>query len=246
VIRVTNVTHFYEPGKPVLRGVSLAVPRGAFVAIAGASGAGKSTLLSILNGMTVPREGTVEIAGADLTRASGGARRRIQSSVAMIYQDFRLVAECSSLENTLNGALARTALWRAVTGVFAERERRAARDALAAVGLSGMEDTPVSRLSGGQKQRVAIARALVQGAEIILADEPVASLDPGSAGQILALLQNLQQTRSLTVVMNSHSPDEARRYAERIVGLRDGRIVRDAPACEWTDAHFAELYRRQA
>lgn len=243
MIRITDVTHFYHPGAPVLQGVTLAVGRGEFAAIAGSSGAGKTTLLSIVNGMVQPSSGSVEIAGRSLTGASGKARRAIQAGVAMIYQDFRLVSECTVLDNTLNGDLARTPLWRAAAGLFTDEQISRAREALAAVGLSDKEKSLAAHLSGGQKQRVAIARALMQGAPVILADEPVASLDPGSAEQIMSLLKTLQQTRGLTVMLNSHSPAEAVRYADRIIGLKAGRIVQDAAARDWTAEHFDALYR---
>ena len=243
MIRITDVTHFYHTGTPVLEGVSLHVGRGEFVAVAGASGAGKTTLLSIVNGMVRPSSGTVSIAGRSLTDASGKARRAIQADIAMIYQDFRLVSECTVLDNTLNGDLARTPLWRAATGLFTDEQTARAREALAAVGLSEKAESLVSHLSGGQKQRVAIARALMQGASVILADEPVASLDPGSAEQIMNLLKTLQQKRGLTVMLNSHSPADAVRYADRIIGLRAGRVERDAAACSWAPEHFDALYR---
>jgi len=243
MIRITNVTHYYHSDAPVLQGVTLKVARGEFVAIAGSSGAGKTTLLSIVNGMVQPVSGTVEIAGRSLTGASGRARRAIQADVAMIYQDFRLVSECTVLDNALNGDLARTPLWRAAAGLFTDEQIARAREALAAVGLSDKEKSLAAHLSGGQKQRVAIARALMQGASVILADEPVASLDPGSAEQILSLIKTLQQTRGLTVMLNSHSPAEAVRYADRIIGLKSGRIERDAAARDWTAGHFDALYR---
>ncbi len=242
MIRITDVTQSYQPNRPVLRGVTLHVPRGSFVAVAGSSGAGKTTLLSVINGMVRPDRGQVLIGGRDLTAAAGKSRRSIQSGVAMIYQDFRLVAESTVLDNTLNGTLAQTPFWRVITGQFSREQRERAMQALEAVGLADKAASLASRLSGGQKQRAAIARALTQGAQVILADEPVASLDPATAEQILSLLKTLQQSRGLTVLLNSHSPREAQAYSDRIVGLKGGQIVRDAASADWTEADFAFLY----
>jgi phosphonate transport system ATP-binding protein len=168
--------------------------------------------------------------------------RRIQQKIAVIYQDFCLVSESTALENVLHGALYRNPFWRVITGCFTEQDNVRAKEALAKVGLAEKADALVSTLSGGEKQRVAIARALMQQARIILADEPVASLDPVTAEQILALLKTLQQEEKLTVVMNSHNTLQALRYAERIIGLKQGVVVKDAAVSEWDEKGFAAVY----
>jgi phosphonate transport system ATP-binding protein len=242
MLELKNITHQFQKDKPVLRQVSLRVAEGEFVAVIGRSGAGKSTLLKLFNGMVTPQQGTVWVEGECLSQCSGQALRRIQQKIAVIYQDFCLVSESTALENVLHGALYRNPFWRVITGCFTEQDNVRAKEALAKVGLAEKADALVSTLSGGEKQRVAIARALMQQARIILADEPVASLDPVTAEQILALLKTLQQEEKLTVVMNSHNTLQALRYAERIIGLKQGVVVKDAAVSEWDEKGFAAVY----
>ena len=242
MLELKNITHQFHKDKPVLRKVSLRVAEGKFVAVIGRSGAGKSTLLKLFNGMVKPQQGTVWVEGECLSQCDGTALRRIQQKIAVIYQDFCLVSESTALENVLHGALYRNPFWRVITGCFTEQDNVRAKEALAKVGLAEKADALVSTLSGGEKQRVAIARALMQQARIILADEPVASLDPVTAEQILALLKTLQQEEKLTVVMNSHNTLQALRYAERIIGLKQGVVVKDAAVSEWDEKGFAAVY----
>ena len=242
MLELKNITHQFHKDKPVLRQVSLRVAEGEFVAVIGRSGAGKSTLLKLFNAMVIPQQGTVRVNGECLSQCSGQALRRIQQKIAVIYQDFCLVSESTALENVLHGALYRNPFWRVITGCFTEQDNVRAKEALAKVGLAEKAEALISTLSGGEKQRVAIARALMQQARIILADEPVASLDPVTAEQILALLKTLQQEEKLTVVMNSHNTLQALRYAERIIGLKQGVVVKDAAVSEWDEKGFAAVY----
>ena len=242
MLELKNVTHQFHKDEPVLQQVSLHVAEGEFVAVIGRSGAGKTTLLKLFNGMVMPQQGTVRVDGECLSQCSRKRLRQIQQKIAVIYQDFCLVSESTALENVLHGALYRNPFWRVMTGCFTEQDSKKAQEALAKVGLAGKADALVSTLSGGEKQRVAIARALMQQACIILADEPVASLDPVAAEQILSLLKSLQLEKNLTVVMNSHNTRQAAQYAERIIGLKQGVIVKDAPVSAWDDAAFAMVY----
>ena len=154
--------------------------------------------------------------------------------------------ESTCLENVLCGALGRISLWRALWGKFPEEEVSKARQALEMVGLGDREDTLAGSLSGGQKQRVAIARTLVQEASVILADEPVASLDPGTGQAILELLRKLQEIRGLTVVMNSHNVEQAMAFSQQVMGLRQGRILFQGPPEAWTEDRLRQLYRRES
>jgi len=242
MLELKNVTHQFHKDEPVLQQVSLHVAEGEFAAVIGRSGAGKTTLLKLFNGMVTPQQGTVWVDGECLSQCSGKRLRRIQQKIAVIYQDFCLVSESTALENVLHGALYRNPFWRVMTGCFTEQDTKKAQEALAKVGLAEKADALVSTLSGGEKQRVAIARALMQQARIILADEPVASLDPVAAEQVLSLLKNLQQEEKLTVVMNSHNTRQAAQYAERIIGLRQGVVVKDAAASDWDEEAFAAVY----
>ena len=242
MLELKNVTHQFHKDEPVLQQVSLHVAEGEFAAVIGRSGAGKTTLLKLFNGMVTPQQGTVWVDGECLSQCSGKRLRRIQQKIAVIYQDFCLVSESTALENVLHGALYRNPFWRVMTGCFTEQDTKKAQEALAKVGLAEKADALVSTLSGGEKQRVAIARALMQQARIILADEPVASLDPVAAEQVLSLLKNLQQEEKLTMVMNSHNTRQAAQYAERIIGLRQGVVVKDAAASDWDEEAFAAVY----
>ncbi|MBQ9634798.1 MAG: phosphonate ABC transporter ATP-binding protein [Acidaminococcaceae bacterium] len=242
MLELKNVSLFFSNQKMVLHQLSLQVNDGEFVAIVGRSGAGKTTLLKLFNGMAVPQQGSVWVDGQCLSECSGDSLRKLQQKIAVIYQEFCLVQESTVLQNVLNGALYRHSLWRVLTGCFPAEESERAREALRQVGLTDKAEAVVATLSGGEKQRTAIARALMQQAHIILADEPAASLDPVTADRVLFLLKRLQQERNLTVVMNSHNIQQARQYAERIVGVRQGYIVKDAPSSAWSDADFASVY----
>ncbi len=223
-IRLENVTKFYTGGV-ALDGVSVVFPAGSFTAVIGPSGAGKSTLLRCINGMDRADAGRVLAGGVDMAAARGGALRAAQRRIGTIWQDFCLVEQSTALDNVLNGALAEVGFWRALLGAFGRGRTERARSLLARVGLSGKELQRAASLSGGEKQRCAIARALMQGCEALLADEPVASLDPVHAENVLSLLKCLQREEGATVIMNSHSVDQARRYADFIVGLREGHVV---------------------
>ena len=223
-IRLENVTKFYTGGV-ALDGVSVVFPAGSFTAVIGPSGAGKSTLLRCINGMDRADAGRVLAGGVDMAAARGGALRAAQRRIGTIWQDFCLVEQGTALDNVLNGALAEVGFWRALFGLFGHGRTERAKALLARVGLSGREEQRAASLSGGEKQRCAIARALMQGCEVLLADEPVASLDPVHAENVLSLLKRLQREEGATVIMNSHSVDQARRYADYIVGLNTGKIV---------------------
>ncbi|WP_278674854.1 phosphonate ABC transporter ATP-binding protein [Acidaminococcus fermentans] len=244
-LELKAVSQAYEKGHPILQGVSLSVPRGAFVSLIGSSGAGKTTLLRLFNGMVRPFSGEVWVEGTRFDTLKGKQRRQVQQQVGMIFQDFCLVEESTCLENVLCGALGRVSLWRTLWGRFPGREVAKARQALEMVGLGDRADTLAGSLSGGQKQRVAIARTLVQEASVILADEPVASLDPGTGKAILELLQQLQQTQDLTVVMNSHNVEQAMAFSQQVVGLRQGKILFQGSPDTWTEEKLRALYRRE-
>ena len=245
MLELKGVSQGYDNHMDILKDLNLAIPDGQFVSIVGPSGAGKTTLLRLFNGMVRPSCGEVRVGGVRFDCLRGRARRQLQQRMAMIFQDFCLVEESSCRQNVLNGMLARLPFWRVLLGRFPQAACEQADAALAQVGLAGKEETPVRSLSGGQKQRVAIARALLQDAAVILADEPVASLDPATARQVLELLRQLQRHRGLTVVMNSHNVGLAQDFSDRIIGLRGGAVVADAPVGDWHDADFERLYAQE-
>ena len=195
-------------GRPVLQGVSVSVAPGEVVALEGASGAGKTTLLRALAGL-LPHGGGI---------ASGGVRP------ALVFQQHALAGRLSAEANVLVGALGRCGFWRPALGLWPAAERRAAADCLADVGLAGFGPRRAAQLSGGQRQRVAVARALLQRAPVLLADEPVASLDPENAAMVLGLLRDLARGRGLAVLVALHQPGLAAQFADRRLRLQDGRI----------------------
>ena len=229
-------------GVDVLRDVSLSVRAGEFVVILGANGSGKSTLLRCIVRLLTPHAGRIDVAGQDLTRLSGQTLQRARCAVAMVSQRANLVQRRSVLSNVVGGALGRCDDLRTRLGALPRRELPAAFRHLQTVGLTALAAQRASTLSGGQAQRVAIARALAQEPRVLLADEPVASLDPEAAETVLALLQKLACEHELAVLAVLHQPDLALRYADRIVGLRAGSVVFDLPAAQVPTELVTSLY----
>jgi phosphonate transport system ATP-binding protein len=242
MIQLEHIEVAYGKNRPVLALESLRVASGERVAIIGPSGAGKSTLLRCLKGFVQPRRGKVEVLGVNLACASRSARRATNQRVALIYQQFRLVPRLSVLQNTLCGRLGHTHRWQSLLGRFSAEDVRVAWAAIVEVGLTEKVHQRADTLSGGEQQRVAIARALAQEPELILADEPVSSLDPAWAADVLELLTTVQSHHQATLVMTLHQPELARRFAERVIGLRDGRIAWDGPARDLTEGVLESLY----
>jgi phosphonate transport system ATP-binding protein len=229
-----------------LDGVSLTVDRGEIVVLLGLSGSGKSTLLRHLDGLEVPTSGSVEVLGEDVPRLSGRRLRALRSSVGFIFQQFELVPSLTVLENVLTGSLAgvrgpRLGLWS-----YSKARRLAALGHLDRVGLLDRAYQRADTLSGGQQQRVAIARALMQNPSVLLADEPVASLDPESSDQVMALIREIAADEGLTVVCSLHQVDLAISWADRIVGLRHGQVVLDLPTRDLSKTQVMEIYGRVA
>lgn len=242
MIQLEDIEVAFGRGRPVLAIESLRIAPGERVAIIGPSGAGKSTLLRCLKGFVQPRGGKVEVLGVNLADASQRARRAANQRVALIYQQFRLVPRLSVWQNTLCGRLGHTHRWRSLVGSFSAEDVRVAWAAIVEVGLAERVHQRTDTLSGGEQQRVAVARAVAQEPELILADEPVSSLDPAWAADVLELLATVQSHHQATLVMTLHQPELARRFAERVIGLRAGRIAWDGPARDLTDEVLKALY----
>jgi phosphonate transport system ATP-binding protein len=250
-IHVSDITKtFRRDGKPfrALDGLSFSVEPGEMVALIGASGSGKSTLIRNIAGLTLGDRGhgagEVAVFGEAV---QGGGRmahqaRRSRVRVAVIFQQFNLVGRLSLLTNVLLGHLGRMPAWRATFGLFSRAEKLAAMEALHRVGMHEYARQRASTLSGGQQQRAAIARALVQRAEIVLADEPIASLDPESARRVMDNLARINRTDGITVVVSLHQVDFAIRYCPRTVAMRAGRIVYDGPSTALSAAFLKEIY----
>ncbi len=233
----------FPGGVQALRGVDLAVRRGEFVAVVGLSGAGKSTLLRTINRLVEPTAGTVWFEGEDLTRASADRMLEVRGQIGMIFQTFNLVRRSSVLRNVLAGRVGRLSTWRALLGWFPRDDLLIACEALRKLGIEDKAFVRADALSGGQQQRVGIARALAQQPKVMLADEPVASLDPPTSHVVMRDLRRINDD-GITVLINLHFIDLAREYAGRIVGLRGGEVVYDGPARDVDDAMFEQIYGR--
>ena len=242
MLQIDGVSKVYKGGDKALDDVSFSARQGEFISVIGKSGAGKTTLFRMLNGMIKPTKGSIIIDNQDFTKLKGRKKRNVQKTIGTIYQDFCLVDTLTCYDNVLNGALAQRNALQAFWGIFTKEQREYARKQLEAVGLSEKMYSYAGKLSGGQKQRVAIARALMQKPDIMLADEPVASLDPYSAEQITDILVQLNKQYNITVIMNSHSVDMALKKSDRVIGIADGRIVLDKKSSEVTKTDIEYVY----
>jgi len=227
-------------------GVNLSVPSGQFVGVIGRSGAGKSTTLRMINRLTDPTAGRITFDGVDVTALRGRALRDWRRRCAMIFQQFNLVGRLDVLDNVLLGRLAHTPGWRSAAKLWSPEDRARAMAALEQFDMAPLAAQRAGSLSGGQQQRVAICRALLQEPEIVLADEPVASLDPRNASVVMNALARINRHFGLTVLCNLHSLDLARRYCDRLVGMAGGRVVFDDAPAALTDAVAQELYGLEA
>jgi phosphonate transport system ATP-binding protein len=226
-----------------LSAIDLQICAGERVALVGSSGAGKSTLIRLFNGTLLPSEGEVWVLGRSLSRLSGGQLRRVQRQIGTIYQQFQLVDTLAVVHNVNAGHLGRWSFFKALLSLIYPLEVETALRALERVGIPEKLYDRTDRLSGGQQQRVALARVLVQDPLLILADEPVSSLDPERSREMMGLLRDLVEAAGKTLVVSLHSIELARQYCDRIVGLRDGKILFDAPPSAVSDALIDELYR---
>ncbi|MDQ0642657.1 phosphonate ABC transporter ATP-binding protein [Microbacterium murale] len=246
-VRITDLGKTY-PGaaQPALEGVSLSVVPGEIVVLLGLSGSGKSTLLRHVNGLETPSTGSVISLGQVVPELRGQALRALRGRIGFIFQQFELVGALTVIENVLTGGLATLRGPRVGSLSYPRRMREKALGHLDRVGLLDFAYQRADNLSGGQQQRVAIARALMQDPEILLADEPVASLDPESSGQVMSLIREIAAERSLTVICSLHQVDLALSWGDRIIGLRAGSIVLDTRTDDLTREEVMEIYGRVA
>ncbi|GEK85366.1 phosphonate ABC transporter ATP-binding protein [Microbacterium aerolatum] len=246
-VRITDLGKTYPGAKvPALEGVSLSVEPGEIVVLLGLSGSGKSTLLRHMNGLETPTEGAVVSLGEPVAGLIGRHLRALRGRIGFIFQQFELVGALTVLENVLTGGLSSLRGPRVGIVTYPRALREKALGHLDRVGLLEFAYQRADQLSGGQQQRVAIARALMQDPEILLADEPVASLDPESSGQVMALIREIAAERSLTVICSLHQVDLALSWGDRIVGLRAGRVVLDTRTDDLSREEVMEIYGRVA
>jgi phosphonate transport system ATP-binding protein len=249
MIEVKDLFKTYDDGTQALKGVSFTVEDGEFLVVIGLSGSGKSTLLRCMNRLVEPTSGSIMWNGADTVQAENRNLRTVRREFGMIFQHFNLVKRSSVLTNVLTGRLGYVATWPSLLHRFSTDDRAMAMAALERVGLTDQAHKLARELSGGQQQRVGIARALMQQPKVILADEPVASLDPVLAHTILGYLERLNKDDGITVICSLHYLDLVQRYATKVIGLRDGQIVwtGDSEAIRaMTDAEFKEIYGEEA
>jgi phosphonate transport system ATP-binding protein len=245
-VRIADLGMVYPGGVRALEGVNLEVGEGEFLAVLGLSGSGKSTLLRCINRLIDPSEGKVWIFGQEITALSGSDLRRLRRQVAMIFQQFNLVRRHTVLSNVLAGSLGRSRLLPSLMVSFPANERQRARQNLERVGLGDRAGSRADALSGGQQQRVAVARALMQEPRLILADEPVASLDPALRHSVMRHVEALNREEGLTVICSLHDIDLVERYATRLVALRDGRLVWEGLPKDFDRGTFKEIYGEDA
>lgn len=246
LLAVQDLHKVYDNGTHAVRGVSFEVERGEFLAIIGLSGSGKSTLLRCINRLVEPTSGNVVMNGKDVTHVRGPALRELRASIGMVFQHFNLVPRHSVLSNVLTGGLGRTGTLASLMGRFVEADRERALECLRLVGLAGKEAQRATSLSGGQQQRVAIARSLLQDPALLLADEPVASLDPATSHSVMQHLAYINRSLGKTIICNLHFLSLVRQYATRVIALKDGQVVFRGAATDIDAVRFHEIYGEEA
>ena len=246
MLQVENLTKVYDDGTVALRDVSFEVPEGQFLAVIGLSGSGKSTLLRCINRLIDPTEGRILWKGEDITAANHEDLRNVRRRIGMVFQNFNLVHRSRVITNVLAGRLGYTSPALALANRFSRSDRERALAQLARFGLEGKEQNRTEELSGGQQQRVGIARAMMQDPEMILADEPVASLDPVLAHSIMQYLEDINRSDGVTVLCSLHFLDLVHRYGQRVIALNEGRLVFEGLPSEIDDAMFKDIYGQEA
>lgn len=242
MIEFKQVEKQYPNGLVALKDINVTIEKGEFVAVIGLSGAGKSTFIRCINRMHDITKGSIDVNGIDVGSLKGKGIRNLRRSIGMIFQSFNLVTRTTVLNNVLVSFVPELSFWRRILGVFTKEQKTKALMALDNVGILDKAYVRVDQLSGGQQQRVALARTLAQAPKIILADEPVASLDPITAKQVMEDFQRINNELDLTIVMNIHHVELALTYSSRVIGIRSGEIVFDGLASEVNEAVLSLIY----
>lgn len=242
LVKFEHVSKCYPNGVRALRCIDLSIEKGEFISVIGPSGAGKSTFLRSINCLNRISEGKIYLDGEEITQKSGKQLRYARRKVGMIFQNYNLVYRLSVLQNVLHGRLGYKQGIKGLFGSYTEEEKLEAIALIEELGLKDYVYSRASELSGGQKQRVGIARAIMQNPDLLLCDEPIASLDPSSAKITMEMLKDMTKKRKITCIANLHQVDIAKQYSTRIIGLKDGNIVFDGAPEELTSAKIAEIY----
>ena len=240
-----HVSKTYPNGYQALKDINLTIEQGEFVAIIGLSGAGKSTLIRTINRMHDITDGTLTVDGVNVMELKDWKIMPIRRRIGMIFQSFNLITRTTVIKNVLTAFVPDLPWWRATFGIFTKEEKMKALEALDQMGILDKAFVRADQLSGGQQQRVALARTLAQNPKIILADEPVASLDPVTAKQVMDDFRRINREMNISVLINIHHVDLALQYADRVIGIKAGEVVYDGPASEVNEAVLAEVYGGQ-
>ncbi|MCA1755317.1 MAG: phosphonate ABC transporter ATP-binding protein [Spirochaeta sp.] len=242
ILSVTDLKKTFPDGTRALRGVSIDVMPGEFLVMIGSSGAGKSTFLRCINHLFEPSGGRIVYNGSDISKITGAKLRRLRRELGMIFQGYNLVKRLSTVENVLLGRLGYMSSISGALGLYSKQDRERAVELLIRVGLGEQRFKRADQLSGGQQQRVGIAKAIAQNARLVLADEPIASLDPKASDTVMNYLHEVTREENITCIVNLHQVDYAKRFADRIVGLKDGEITFIGKPEEVTDEVIRDLY----
>ena len=245
MIKFDKVNKVYPNGLHALKNVSLDIKQGEFVAIIGLSGAGKSTLLRTINRMHDISEGSLTVNGQEVNDLAGKDLRKFRRKVGMVFQSFNLVTRTTVINNVLTSRVPDMPLWKSIIGLYSKEDKVIALEALDKVGILDKAYVRADQLSGGQQQRVALARTLAQKPEIILADEPVAALDPITANQVMDDFKKINKELNMSVLINIHHVDLALKYADRVIGIKAGEIVYDGPSTEVDSEVLKQIYGRE-
>lgn len=244
MIKFDNVEKVYPNGLKALKNISLEIEQGEFVAIIGLSGAGKSTLLRTVNRMHDITTGSLTVNGQEVNELKGKELRKFRRKIGMVFQSFNLITRTTVVKNVLTSRVPELPLWKSLLGIFTKEDKIIALEALDKVGILEKAYIRADQLSGGQQQRVALARTLAQKPEIILADEPVAALDPVTAKEVMDDFKRINKEMNMTVIINIHHVDLALEYADRVIGIRAGEIIYDGSADKVDKAVLKEIYGR--
>ncbi|WP_150272383.1 phosphonate ABC transporter ATP-binding protein [Paenibacillus tepidiphilus] len=242
MIQFMNVTKTYTNGTTALNNINLEIKQGEFVAVIGLSGAGKSTLIRCINRIHDISSGTLLVDDVDVSKLKGKHIRKFRRRIGMIFQSFNLVTRTTVINNVLVSLVPGLPLWRKLTGIFQKEHKIIALEALDKVGILDKAFVRVDQLSGGQQQRVALARTLAQNPDIILADEPIASLDPVTARIVMDDFKKINKDMNISVIMNIHHVEIALEYADRIIGIRKGEVVFDGETSQVTQEILEDIY----
>ena len=245
MIKFDKVNKVYPNGLHALKNVSLEINQGEFVAIIGLSGAGKSTLLRTINRMHDISEGSLIVNGQEIKNLKGKDLRTFRRKVGMVFQSFNLVTRTTVINNVLTSRVPDMPLWKSIIGLYSKEDKIIALEALDKVGILDKAYVRADQLSGGQQQRVALARTLAQKPEKILADEPVAALDPITATQVMDDFKKINKELNMSVLINIHHVDLALKYADRVIGIKAGEIVYDGAAKDVTNEVLKQIYGRE-